>query len=51
MVSPGTPVSSTNKSEHYGITEILLKIALNTLNQTLIQAWQYIKQINFKWKK
>ena len=31
--SPGTPVSSTNKTDHYNITEILLKVALNTINQ------------------
>jgi hypothetical protein len=29
--SPGTPVSSTNKSNCYDITEILLKVALNTI--------------------
>ena len=28
--SPGTPVSSTNKTDHHDITEILLKVALNT---------------------
>jgi hypothetical protein len=27
--SPGTPVSSTNKTDHYDITEILLKVTLN----------------------
>ena len=34
--SPGTPVSSTNKSDCHDITELLLKVALNTitLNQT-----------------
>jgi hypothetical protein len=26
------PVSSTNKSDHHDITEILLKVALNTIN-------------------
>jgi len=26
-------VSSTNKTDHYDITEILLKVALDTLNQ------------------
>ena len=31
---PGTPVSSTNKTDHYGLTEILLKVTLNTINQT-----------------
>ena len=30
--SPGTPVSSTNKNDHHDITEILLKVALNTIN-------------------
>ena len=32
--SPGTPVSSTNKTDHHDITEILLKVALNTINHT-----------------
>ena len=31
---PGTPVSSTNKTDHHDMTEILLKVALNTINQT-----------------
>jgi len=30
-LSPGTPVSSTNKADRYYITEILLKVALNTI--------------------
>jgi hypothetical protein len=30
----GTPVSSTNKNDSHDITEILLKVALNTINQT-----------------
>jgi hypothetical protein len=30
--SPGTPVSSTNKTDHHDIAEILLKVALNTIN-------------------
>jgi hypothetical protein len=29
--SPGTPVSSTNKTDCYDIAEILLKVALNTI--------------------
>jgi hypothetical protein len=33
--SPGTPVSSTNKTDLHDITEILLKVALNTIHQTL----------------
>jgi len=32
--SPGTPVSSTNKTDRHDIPEILLKVALNTINQT-----------------
>jgi hypothetical protein len=30
--SLGPPASSTNKTVHHDITEILLKVALNTLN-------------------
>jgi hypothetical protein len=32
--SPGIPVSSTNKTDRHDITEILLKVALNTINET-----------------
>jgi hypothetical protein len=31
--SPGPPVSSTNKTDRHDITEILLKVALNTMKQ------------------
>ena len=31
FVSPGTPVSLTNKTDCQDITEILLKVALNTI--------------------
>ena len=31
--SPGTPVSSTTKTGRHGIAEILLKVALSTINQ------------------
>ena len=34
VVSPGTPVSSTNKTYHHGIAEILLKIAFTTITLT-----------------
>ena len=30
----GTPVSSTNKTDRHDISEILLKVVLNTTNQT-----------------
>jgi hypothetical protein len=32
--SPGTSVSSTNKTDRHDITEILLNVALNTIKQT-----------------
>ena len=34
VVFSGFPVSSTNKTDHYGITEILLKVALCTITLT-----------------
>ena len=33
--SPGPPVSSTNKTDRHDITEILLKVAWNTIKQTI----------------
>ena len=35
--SLGTPVSSTNKTDCHDITEILLKVALNTINQPVFR--------------
>ena len=35
LISPGTQVSSANKTDCHDITEILLKVALNTINQTI----------------
>jgi hypothetical protein len=35
LFSQGTPVSSTNKTYCYNITEISLRVALNTTTQTL----------------
>jgi hypothetical protein len=32
--SPGTPVSSTNKTDLHDIAKILFRVALNTINQT-----------------
>jgi len=32
--SPGTPVSSTIKTDRHDITEILVKVALNTITHT-----------------
>jgi len=36
LISLGTPVSFTNKTDRHDITEILLKVALNTINQTIL---------------
>jgi len=36
--SPGTPVSSTNKTDLHDITEILLKMALNIITPNSIQS-------------
>ena len=38
-ISPGTPVSSTNKTDLHDITEILLKVALKTITLTLPLKW------------
>jgi hypothetical protein len=35
MISPGTPASSTTKTGRHDIAEILLKVALNTKNQSI----------------
>jgi hypothetical protein len=32
--SPGALVSSTNKAESHDVAELLLKVTLNTINQT-----------------
>jgi hypothetical protein len=34
--SPGTPVSSTNKTDCHDITEILLKVGLNTTTPSIV---------------
>ena len=39
--SPGTTVSSTNKTDCPDIAEILLKVALNTITLTLISFYKY----------
>jgi hypothetical protein len=41
VVSLGSPVSSPNKTDHHDITEILLKVALNTIKQTNKQYTSY----------
>ena len=56
--SPGTPVSSTNKTDRHDIAEILLKVALNIINQTYLDnmAINQLQSINqsiniFEWKR
>ena len=39
--STGPAVSSTNKTDLYDITNILLKVALNTIKQTDIWCWKF----------
>ena len=48
--SLGTLVSSTNKTDHHDITEILLKLALNTINinQSIFNLY-YITVCNWIW--
>ena len=41
--APTSPVSSTDKTDRHDITEILLKVALNTINQPTI-----INNLNLK---
>ena len=45
--APGIPVSSTNKTDQYDITEILLKVALSTINHTKqnVVIYMYIHKI------
>ena len=40
--SPGTPASSTTKTGRHDIAEILLKVALNTINQSINQINQLL---------
>jgi hypothetical protein len=53
--SPGTPASSTTKTGHHDIGEILLKVALNTknpkINHCLLNQhfWDFIISSHFKW--
>jgi hypothetical protein len=42
-VSPGTPVYSTNKTDCHDIIEILLKVALNTINHKPLRTYLNIK--------
>ena len=49
--SPGTPVSSTNNTDHHDITEILLKVASNTIKPnnhlTCLSSRAYMTSFSF----
>jgi hypothetical protein len=49
--SPGTPASSTTKTSRHDIAEILLKVALSTINMFLIQEMIVIAQNDIWLKK
>ena len=52
VVFPGTPVSSTNKTDRHDIiTEILLKVTLNTLTLTLLSVCTKLIESKMKKKK
>jgi hypothetical protein len=44
VVFSGTPVSSTNKTDHNDITEKLLKVALKTINQKSLTPFTFSKK-------
>ena len=45
---PGTPVSSTNKTDRHNIIEILLKVVLNIINQppSMYNNKKYLHKVN-----
>ena len=45
--SLGTPVSSTNKTDHHYITKMLLKAALSTITITLIDYFNHVRNLRF----
>ena len=47
-LSQSTPVSSTNKTDRHDITEILLKVALNTINQKTLRFWLILLILDFQ---
>jgi hypothetical protein len=49
--SPDTPVSSTNKSDRHDITEILLKVVLNTITLYLkcTPPLEFLEMTIFEW--
>jgi hypothetical protein len=50
LFSPGTPISSTNKTYHQDVTEILLNVALNTINQPTIRiSFKFFLEVEVKY--
>ena len=49
--SPGPPVTSTNKSDRHDINEILLKVALNSIKQTISSSiglnWHWVFGVDY----
>jgi hypothetical protein len=46
--SPGTPASSTTKAGRHDIAEILLKVAINTINQIKSNQINKVKNENIR---
>jgi hypothetical protein len=44
-VSPGSPVSSTNKTDRHDIAEILLSVALNTITPYVFINLRHIRHL------
>ena len=44
--SPGTPASSTTKTGRHDIAEILLKVALNTINQSIFVPFDWTRALS-----
>jgi hypothetical protein len=49
--SPGTPVSSINKTDYHNIAEILLKVALNTINLFILYSLAIFDYLTFLYLK
>jgi hypothetical protein len=47
VVFSGPPVSSTNKTDRYDITEILLKVALNSTDNTVEDERHFLFSCNY----
>ena len=55
LFSPGTPISSANKTDLHDITEILLKVAVNTIEPIQLfvyfVSFEYLLNHNFSIEK